>query len=47
MAGYRLHCMRESGNCYKIALMLQLCGCDWEPVWVDYFTHARRRLPRR
>jgi len=37
MAEYRLHCMKESGNAYKAALMLQLSGCDWAPVWVDYF----------
>lgn len=37
MAEYRLHCVGESGNCYKAALMLQLSGCDWEPVAVDYF----------
>jgi glutathione S-transferase len=42
MAEYRLHCMKESGNCYKVALMLQLCRCDWEPVWVDYFNGATR-----
>jgi len=29
--------MGESGNCYKVALMLQLTGCDWQPVFVDYF----------
>jgi glutathione S-transferase len=22
--------------------MLQLCGCDWEPAWVDYFNNATR-----
>jgi glutathione S-transferase len=37
MAEYRLHCMKESGNAYKVALMLTLSGCDWAPVWVDYF----------
>jgi glutathione S-transferase len=42
MVEYRLHCMKESGNAYKVALMLQLCGCDWEPVWVDYFNGATR-----
>jgi glutathione S-transferase len=42
MAEYRLHCFKESGNCYKAALMLQLCGCDWEPAWVDYFNNATR-----
>jgi glutathione S-transferase len=37
MAEYQLHCMGESGNCYKVALMLELTGCDWEPVFVDFF----------
>ena len=37
MAAYRLHCLGESGNCYKVALMLELCGIPWEPVFVDYF----------
>jgi glutathione S-transferase len=42
MAAYRLHCFGESGNCYKVALMLQLTGCDWEPVFVDFFKGATR-----
>src|SRR5436190_1005496 len=42
MAEYRLHCMKESGNAYKVALMLALSGCDWQPVWVDYFNGATR-----
>ena len=42
MAEYRLHCMKESGNAYKVALMLALSGCDWEPVWVDYFNGETR-----
>jgi glutathione S-transferase len=29
--------MGESGNAYKAALMLNLCGADWEPLFVDYF----------
>jgi glutathione S-transferase len=37
VAEYKLHCTAESGNCYKVALMLQLTGCDWQPVAVDYF----------
>jgi glutathione S-transferase len=36
-AEYRLHCFGESGNCYKAALMLALCGLAWEPLLVDYF----------
>ncbi|MDY0882249.1 glutathione S-transferase family protein [Dongia soli] len=47
MAEYRLHCMKESGNCYKAALMLQLCGCDWEPVGIDYFNGATREAAFR
>lgn len=37
MAEYRLYCFAQSGNAYKVALMLQLCGADWEPRFVDYF----------
>jgi glutathione S-transferase len=37
MAEYRLHCFAQSGNSYKVALMLALSGADWEPVWVDFF----------
>jgi glutathione S-transferase len=42
MSEYRLYCVGESGNCYKVALMLNVCGCDWEPVFVDYFHGATR-----
>lgn len=38
----RLHCFGESGNAYKAALTLQLCGLDWEPVFVDFFNGATR-----
>lgn len=34
---YKLHCFAQSGNAYKAALMLNLCGADWEPVFVDFF----------
>jgi glutathione S-transferase len=37
MSEYRLHCVGESGNCFKVALMLNVCDCDWQPVFVDYF----------
>lgn len=33
---YRLHCFPESGNSYKLALMLALCGQTFEPVWTDF-----------
>jgi glutathione S-transferase len=36
MTAYRLYCTGVSGNCYKVALMLALAGCDWEAVGVDY-----------
>lgn len=42
MAEYRLYGMGESGNAYKAALMLNLCGLDWEPVFVDFFNGENR-----
>ena len=36
MAMYRLHYFPESGNSYKLALMLTLCGQHFEPVWTDF-----------
>ncbi|MFI5013676.1 MAG: glutathione S-transferase family protein [Hyphomicrobiales bacterium] len=39
---YRLHCFAQSGNCYKVALMLNLAGIPWEPVFVDYFKGETR-----
>lgn len=36
MAAYRLHYFPESGNSYKLALMLALCGQDFEPAWTDF-----------
>lgn len=36
MPRYRLHYFPESGNSYKLALMLALCGQAWEPVWTDF-----------
>ena len=33
---YRLHCFPESGNSYKIALMLALCGQPFETMWTDF-----------
>jgi glutathione S-transferase len=37
MAEYRLYCFAESGNAYKAALMLELCGLDWQARKVDFF----------
>lgn len=36
MTGYRLHYFPESGNSYKLAVMLTLCGQAFEPVWTDF-----------
>ena len=36
MPTYRLHYFPESGNSYKLALMLTLCGETFEPVWTDF-----------
>lgn len=41
-AEYRLHCLAQSGNAYKPALLLALSGADWEPVFVDLFNGATR-----
>lgn len=37
MTRYRLHYFPESGNSYKLALMLTFCGQSFEPVWTDFF----------
>ncbi len=36
MDTYRLHYFPESGNSYKLALMLTLCEQTFEPVWTDF-----------
>jgi glutathione S-transferase len=36
MDKYRLHYFPESGNSYKLALMLTLCGQTFEPIWTDF-----------
>jgi glutathione S-transferase len=42
MAEYRLYCFAQSGNAYKVALMLNLCGADWEPRFVNFFKGETR-----
>jgi glutathione S-transferase len=42
MAEYRLYCFAQSGNAYKAALMLNLCGTDWEARFVDFFNGETR-----
>jgi glutathione S-transferase len=41
--GFRLFCFAQSGNAYKAALMLQLCGAKWEPRFVDFFGGETRK----
>jgi glutathione S-transferase len=42
MAEYTLYCFAQSGNAYKAALMLNLCGADWTPRFVDFFNGETR-----
>ena len=42
MTAYKLHYFPESGNSYKLALMLTLCGGAFEPVWTDFGGGATR-----
>jgi len=42
MADCDLYCFAESGNSYKVALMLNLAGLDWRPVLVDFFNGETR-----
>ncbi|MBI5131793.1 MAG: glutathione S-transferase [Rhodopseudomonas palustris] len=42
MPTYRLHYFPESGNAYKLALMLTLCGQTFEPVWTDFGSGVTR-----
>lgn len=37
-----LHCFGESGHSYKVALLMQLTGYPWKPVFVDFFAGATR-----
>ena len=42
MPEYQLYCFAQSGNCYRTALMLNLIGADWQPVFVDFFKGETR-----
>jgi glutathione S-transferase len=42
MPEYELHCFAQSGNAYRAALMLNLVGVDWKPVYVDFFKGQTR-----
>jgi glutathione S-transferase len=43
VAEYQLYCFAQSGNAYRVALMLNLIGADWEPIWVDFFVKGEQR----
>lgn len=43
MSAYKLHCFKESGNSYKVALALAILGVPWEKVNVDYFDGQTRQ----
>jgi glutathione S-transferase len=43
MSEFSLHCFAQSGNAYRVALMLNLIGADWKAEFVDFFAKG---LPR-
>ena len=45
MPEYQLYCFAQSGNAYRAALMLNLIGADWKPVFVDFFGKMVQRTP--
>jgi glutathione S-transferase len=47
MAEYQLYCFAQSGNAYRAALMLNLIGADWEPIYVDFFNGETRTAAYR
>jgi len=42
MAEFELYCFAQSGNSYKAALMLELCGADWTPRKVEFLQGETR-----
>ena len=45
MADFQLYCFAQSGNAYRAALMLNLIGAKWEPIWIDFFGSGVQRTP--
>jgi glutathione S-transferase len=45
MPEYQLYCFAQSGNAYRVALMLNLIGADWAPRFVDFFVKGEQRTP--
>jgi glutathione S-transferase len=46
MSDFQLYCFAQSGNAYRAALMLNLIGAKWEPVYVDFFAGGETRTPK-
>ena len=46
MAEYELYCFAQSGNAYRAALMLNLIGADWKPIFVDFFGEGVQLTPK-
>ena len=46
MPDYQLYCFAQSGNAYRAALMLNLIGADWQPIYVDFFRGGETRTPK-
>jgi glutathione S-transferase len=46
MSEFQLYCFAQSGNAYRGALMLNLIGADWNPIWVDFFKGGETRTPK-
>jgi glutathione S-transferase len=44
---FTLYCFAQSGNAYKAALMLNLCGAKWTPRFVDFFNGETRTAEYR
>jgi glutathione S-transferase len=42
---YQLYCFAQSGNAYRVALMLNLIGAPWTPLFVDFFAAGTTRTP--
>lgn len=46
MPQYQLYCMAQSGNAYRAALMLNLIGAEWKPIWIDFFAGGEQRTEK-
>jgi glutathione S-transferase len=45
MHEFTLYCFAQSGNAYRVALMLNLIGADWQPRFVDFFGKREQLTP--